>query len=37
MGDRNYLMGLEVERLIAAVKGSRNETRDRFLLLFGNR
>jgi hypothetical protein len=39
-GDRDYLMGLEVERLIAAVKSSRNETRDRCVLLlrpFGNR
>jgi type 1 fimbriae regulatory protein FimB len=33
MGDRNYLTGLEVERLIAAVRGSRNEIRDRCLLL----
>jgi type 1 fimbriae regulatory protein FimB len=32
-GDRKHLTGLEVERLIAATKGSRNEARDRCLLL----
>jgi hypothetical protein len=31
--DRKHLTGLEVERLIAATKGSRNEARDRCLLL----
>jgi type 1 fimbriae regulatory protein FimB len=28
MGDRKHLTGHEVERLIAAIKGSRNEKRD---------
>ena len=31
--DRKHLTGREVERLIEAVKGSRNEARDRCLLL----
>jgi type 1 fimbriae regulatory protein FimB len=31
--DRKHLTGLEVERLIAATKGSRNEARDRCLLI----
>jgi type 1 fimbriae regulatory protein FimB len=31
--DRKYLTGREVERLIEATKGSRNEARDRCLLL----
>ena len=31
--DRKHLIGREVERLIKATKGSRNETRDRCLLL----
>jgi type 1 fimbriae regulatory protein FimB len=31
--DRKHLTGREVERLIEAVRGSRNETRDRCLLL----
>jgi type 1 fimbriae regulatory protein FimB len=31
--DRKHLTGLEVERLIAASKGSRNEARDRCMLL----
>ena len=31
--DRKHLTGREVERLIAATKGSRNEARDRCLLL----
>jgi type 1 fimbriae regulatory protein FimB len=31
--DRKHLTGLEVERLIAATRGSRNEARDRCLLL----
>jgi type 1 fimbriae regulatory protein FimB len=31
--DRKHLPGLEVEKLIAATKGSRNEARDRCLLL----
>ncbi len=33
MNDRKHLTGREVERLIAATKGSRNEARDRCLLL----
>ena len=33
MNDRKYLTGREVECLISAVKGSRNEARDRCLLL----
>lgn len=33
MGERKYLTQIEVERLIAATKGSRNEARDRCLLL----
>jgi type 1 fimbriae regulatory protein FimB len=33
MGDRKHLTGIEVERLIAAIKGSRNEKRDRCLVL----
>jgi hypothetical protein len=39
-GDRKHLTGIEMERLIAAIEGSRNEKRDRCLLLlcpFGNR
>ena len=32
-GDRKHLTGREVERLIEATKGSRNEARDRYLLL----
>ena len=32
-GDRKHLTGREVERLIEATKGSRNEARDRCLLL----
>jgi type 1 fimbriae regulatory protein FimB len=32
-GDRKHLTSREVEKLIAATKGSRNETRDRCLLL----
>ena len=31
--DRKHLTGREVERLIEAAKGSRNEARDRCLLL----
>ena len=31
--DRKHLTGREVERLIEATKGSRNEARDRCLLL----
>jgi len=31
--ERNYLTGREIERLLEAVKGSRNEARDRCLLL----
>ncbi len=33
MNDRKHLTGHEIERLIAATKGSRNEARDRCLLL----
>jgi type 1 fimbriae regulatory protein FimB len=33
MSDRKHLVSAEVEKLIAATKGSRNETRDRCLLL----
>jgi site-specific recombinase XerD len=33
MGDRKHLTGIEVERLIEAIKGSRNEKRDRCLVL----
>lgn len=33
MNDRKHLVSAEVERLIAATKGSRNEARDRCLLL----
>lgn len=33
MSERKYLTQIEVERLIAATKGSRNEARDRCLLL----
>ena len=33
MKDRKHLVSAEVERLIAATKGSRNEARDRCLLL----
>jgi hypothetical protein len=33
MGDCKHLTGIEVERLIAAIKGSRNEKRDRCLAL----
>jgi site-specific recombinase XerD len=32
-GDRKHLTSREVERLIQATKGSRNEVRDRCLLL----
>jgi type 1 fimbriae regulatory protein FimB len=32
-GDRKHLTGREVEQLLAATKGSRNEARDRCLLL----
>jgi integrase len=31
--DRKHLTGLEIDRLIAATKGDRNEARDRCLLL----
>ena len=31
--DRKHLTGLEVDKLLAATKGSRNEARDRCLLL----
>jgi integrase len=31
--ERNYLTGREIERLLEAIKGSRNEARDRCLLL----
>lgn len=33
MNDRKHLVSTEIERLIAATKGSRNEARDRCLLL----
>lgn len=33
MSDRKHLTALEVDRLLAAAKGSRNEARDRCLLL----
>ncbi|HSA48379.1 MAG TPA: tyrosine-type recombinase/integrase [Candidatus Competibacteraceae bacterium] len=33
MDDRKHLTGLEVAKLIAAVKGARHEARDRCLLL----
>ena len=33
MNDRKHLVSAEVEKLIAATKGSRNEARDRCLLL----
>jgi type 1 fimbriae regulatory protein FimB len=33
MNDRKHLTGLEVEKLLAATKGNRNEARDRCLLL----
>ena len=33
MNDREHLTAREVERLIEATKGSRNEARDRCLLL----
>jgi hypothetical protein len=33
VNDRKHLTGREVERLIEAIKGSRNEIRDRCLLL----
>jgi type 1 fimbriae regulatory protein FimB len=33
MRDRNHLVSAEVEKLIAATKGTRHETRDRCLLL----
>ena len=33
MNDRKHLVAAEVEKLIAATKGSRNEARDRCLLL----
>jgi integrase len=33
MTDRNHLSGGEFERLLEAIKGSRNETRDRCLVL----
>jgi type 1 fimbriae regulatory protein FimB len=33
MDDRKHLTGREVERLIAAIKGGRNEARDRCLVL----
>jgi type 1 fimbriae regulatory protein FimB len=33
MGDRRHLVSAEVEKLIAATKGTRHETRDRCLLL----
>jgi type 1 fimbriae regulatory protein FimB len=33
MGDRKHLTSIEVERLIAAIKGSRQEKRDRCLVL----
>ena len=33
MSDRNHLVSAEVEKLLAATKGTRNEARDRCLLL----
>jgi integrase len=33
MNDRKYLSGREFERLLDAIKGSRNEIRDRCLVL----
>jgi type 1 fimbriae regulatory protein FimB len=33
MNERKHLTGREVEKLIAAIKGSRNEARDRCLVL----
>jgi type 1 fimbriae regulatory protein FimB len=33
MSDRKHLVSAEVEKLIAATKGTRHETRDRCLLL----
>ena len=33
MHDRKHLVSAEVEKLLAATKGSRNEARDRCLLL----
>jgi integrase len=33
MTDRKHLSGREFERLLEAIKGSRNETRDRCLIL----
>ena len=33
MSDRKYLVSAEVDKLLAATKGRRNETRDRCLLL----
>jgi type 1 fimbriae regulatory protein FimB len=33
MEDRKHLTGLEVDKLLAATKGTRNEARDRCLLL----
>ena len=33
MNDRKHLSGREFERLLEAIKGSRNETRDRCLVL----
>jgi len=33
MTDRKHLSGREFEQLLEAVKGSRNETRDRYLVL----
>jgi type 1 fimbriae regulatory protein FimB len=33
MNDRKHLSGREFERLLEAVRGSRNETRDRCLVL----
>jgi type 1 fimbriae regulatory protein FimB len=33
MNQRKHLVSIEVDKLIAAVKGSRNEARDRCLML----
>ena len=33
INDRKHLTALEVDKLLAATRGSRNETRDRCLLL----
>jgi type 1 fimbriae regulatory protein FimB len=33
MNDRKHLVSAEVDKLIAAVKGGRNEARDRCLLI----